>query len=77
MSSYPDEEINNIFEEVIENNNESVKKANVTENPYAELIPYFVEMTSHMEGYCSKEDFGPIQKFMEKKTAEFKGKAKL
>ena len=77
MSSYPDQEINNIFEEVIENNYERENQGNVTANPYAELIPYFVEMTSHMEGYCSIEDFGPIRKYFEKKTAEFKGRAKL
>ena len=42
MSSYPDQEINNIFEEVVENSYERENQGNVTANPYAELIPYFV-----------------------------------
>ena len=76
ISSYPEDALNKIIADAT--NSDIFSKANPkkpSDNPYAELIPYFVELTSSMEGWCDDEDFVDIKEFLTKKTSEFKGKA--
>ena len=42
---------------------ERVLSSRATDNPYSELMPYFKEMTSHMNGYCIEKYFVEIKNF--------------
>lgn len=75
VSNYPEAELEYMMEEVT---NESFLRENPrkpSDNPYAELIPYFVDLTTSMQGWCVDNDFVSIKEFLITKTAEFKGKA--
>lgn len=43
--------------------------------PYTQLLPYFTELTSYMDGYYSPDDLEKITNFFQEKVAYFKGKA--
>ena len=44
-------------------------------SPYTELITYFTEMTSIMNGYCDDNDLDKIKDFFQERVGEFKRKA--
>ena len=74
LSNYPERELDDIMlkTELL------LTKANpktAADNPYAELIPYFIELTSSMEGWCEEDDFVSIKNFLTSATAKFKGRA--
>lgn len=51
---------------------ENVLSSRAMDNPYSELIPYFKEMISHMNGYCIEKDFVEIKNFFQHQVAKFK-----
>ena len=56
-------------------NTQNLLLPSAKENPYSELIPYFKEMTSHMNGFCVENDFIEIKNFFQNQVAKFKEKA--
>ena len=66
------------FDECIlamDENTQNLLSSRSKENPYSELLPYFKEMTSHMNGYCVGNDFIEIKNFFQNQVAKFKEKA--
>ena len=72
-SNYPEKELDDMLKTELLLTKANPKRA--ADNPYAELIPYFVELTSSMEGWCEDDDFLSIKNFLMSETAKFKGRA--
>ena len=70
ISNLPENCFDNAFDFM--SNNASAKSSDEKSNPYSELMPYFKEMTSHMEGYCVDNDYSVIKNFFQGQVAKFK-----
>ena len=71
ISSVPDDHFDECMLSMDENT-ENVLSSKAKDNPYSELMPYFKEMTAHMNGYCMDNDFVEIKKFFQHQVAKFK-----
>ena len=73
LSNYPERELDDMLKTEL-----LLTKANprtAADNPCAELIPYFVELTSSLEGWCKDDDFVSIKNFLTLATTTFKERA--
>ena len=71
LSNIPDDNFDECML-AMDENTERELSSRATENPYSELIPYFKEMISHMNGYCIEKDFVEIKNFFQNQVAKFK-----
>ena len=70
ISNLPEKCFDNVLNSM---SSDALKKtSNEKDNPYSELMPYFKEMTSHMDGYCVDSDYLEIKNFFQNQVAKFK-----